>query len=146
MGGEPCRRDRCEATGDRVSTAAKFLPGPGRGTSEAGGGAATGAGAAGLPLHHQPSAGGPPPRAGEELNPRGKLTSHAPLAPLVWFKSGGAADWLFEPKDADDLSAFLADLDPAVPVMALGLGSNMIVRDGGVGGVVIRPRQAVRDG
>jgi len=69
---------------------------------------------------------------------RGKLTAQAPLAPLVWFKSGGAADWLFEPKDADDLAAFLAALDPAVPVMALGLGSNLIVRDGGVPGVVIR--------
>ena len=69
---------------------------------------------------------------------RGKLTPHAPLAPLVWFKSGGAAAWLFEPKDADDLSGFLRDLDPAVPVLALGLGSNLIVRDGGFPGVVIR--------
>ena len=62
----------------------------------------------------------------------GKLTADAPLAPLVWFKSGGAAEWLFEPKDVDDLQGFLAELDPAVPVMALGLGSNLIVRDGGV--------------
>jgi UDP-N-acetylmuramate dehydrogenase len=68
----------------------------------------------------------------------GRLTGQAPLAPLVWFKSGGAAEWLFEPKDADDLSAFLADLDPGVSVMGLGLGSNMIVRDGGVPGVVVR--------
>ena len=68
----------------------------------------------------------------------GRLTEQAPLAPLVWFKSGGAAEWLFEPKDADDLSAFLADLDPQVPVMGLGLGSNMIVRDSGVPGVVVR--------
>jgi UDP-N-acetylmuramate dehydrogenase len=69
---------------------------------------------------------------------RGRLTRAAPLAPLVWFKAGGAAEWLFEPADADDLSAFLAALDPAVPVMALGLGSNLIVRDGGVPGVVVR--------
>jgi UDP-N-acetylmuramate dehydrogenase len=69
---------------------------------------------------------------------RGKLTEDAPLAPLVWFKSGGAAQWLFEPADAEDLAAFLAALDPAVPVMGLGLGSNMIVRDGGVPGVVVR--------
>lgn len=69
---------------------------------------------------------------------RGKLTSDAPLAPLVWFKSGGPAEWLFEPKDADDLAGFLRDLDPAVPVMGLGLGSNLIVRDGGVRGVVVR--------
>ena len=69
---------------------------------------------------------------------RGRVTERAPLAPLVWFKSGGAAERLFEPADADDLAAFLADLDPTVPVMALGLGSNLIVRDGGVPGVVVR--------
>jgi UDP-N-acetylmuramate dehydrogenase len=68
----------------------------------------------------------------------GKLTPNAPLAPLVWFKSGGAAEWLFEPKDANDLQGFIRDLDPATPVMALGLGSNLIVRDGGVPGVVVR--------
>ncbi|MBX9729311.1 MAG: UDP-N-acetylmuramate dehydrogenase [Sphingopyxis sp.] len=69
---------------------------------------------------------------------RGRLTAKAPLAPLVWFKSGGAAEWLFEPQDANDLADFLAALDPSVPVMALGLGSNLIVRDGGVSGVVVR--------
>lgn len=69
---------------------------------------------------------------------RGRLTADAPLAPLVWFKSGGNAQWLFEPADADDLADFLAGLDPEVPVMALGLGSNLIVRDGGVPGVVVR--------
>jgi UDP-N-acetylmuramate dehydrogenase len=69
---------------------------------------------------------------------RGKLTADAPLAPLVWFKSGGRAEWLFEPADAADLTHFLRELDPAVPVMALGLGSNLIVRDGGVSGVVVR--------
>jgi UDP-N-acetylmuramate dehydrogenase len=69
---------------------------------------------------------------------RGKLTPDAPLAPLVWFKSGGKAEWLFEPKDEEDLVQFLSGLDPDVPVMALGLGSNLIVRDGGVRGVVVR--------
>lgn len=69
---------------------------------------------------------------------RGKLTPDAPLAPLVWFKAGGHAQWLFEPRDLVDLQDFLRGLDPAVPVMALGLGSNMIVRDGGVPGVVVR--------
>ncbi|TKD52077.1 UDP-N-acetylmuramate dehydrogenase [Sphingomonas baiyangensis] len=69
---------------------------------------------------------------------RGRLTANAPLAPLVWFKTGGAAEWLFEPADADDLADFLARLDADVPVMALGLGSNLIVRDGGVPGVVVR--------
>jgi UDP-N-acetylmuramate dehydrogenase len=68
----------------------------------------------------------------------GKLTPDAPLAPLVWFKSGGAAQWLFEPKDIEDLCSFLRALDPSVPVMALGLGSNLIIRDGGVPGVVVR--------
>lgn len=69
---------------------------------------------------------------------RGKLTANAPLAPLVWFKSGGRADWLFEPKDSDDLADFLSRLPDDIPVMPLGLGSNMIVRDGGVEGVVVR--------
>jgi len=69
---------------------------------------------------------------------RGKLTADAPLAPLVWLKSGGRAEWLFEPKDVEDLQELLAGLDPDVPVMALGLGSNLIVRDGGVSGVVVR--------
>jgi UDP-N-acetylmuramate dehydrogenase len=69
---------------------------------------------------------------------RGRLTANAPLAPLVWFKSGGRAEWLFEPKDEQDLIDFLRELDPEVPVMALGLGSNLIVRDGGVPGVVVR--------
>ncbi|MGE4429362.1 MAG: UDP-N-acetylmuramate dehydrogenase [Sphingobium sp.] len=69
---------------------------------------------------------------------RGKLTAQAPLAPLVWFKSGGPAQWLFEPADDEDLQDFLRGLPADVPVMALGLGSNLIVRDGGVPGVVIR--------
>ena len=69
---------------------------------------------------------------------RGRVTPDAPLAPLVWFKSGGTAEWLLEPADEEDLAAFLRGLDPDVPVMALGLGSNLIVRDGGVPGVVVR--------
>jgi UDP-N-acetylmuramate dehydrogenase len=69
---------------------------------------------------------------------RGKVTQGAQLAPLVWFKSGGPAEWLFEPADVKDLADFLSVLDPSVPVMALGLGSNLIVRDGGVAGVVVR--------
>ncbi|HEX5644293.1 MAG TPA: UDP-N-acetylmuramate dehydrogenase [Erythrobacter sp.] len=69
---------------------------------------------------------------------RGKLTPDAPLAKLVWFKTGGKADWLFEPADLDDLRQFLAALGGSLPVMPLGLGSNLIVRDGGVPGVVVR--------
>ncbi len=77
-------------------------------------------------------------RAGLDFQARGKLTLDAPLAPLVWFKSGGTAEWLFEPADVADLQDFLRALEPETPVMALGLGSNLIVRDGGVAGVVVR--------
>lgn len=68
----------------------------------------------------------------------GKLTKDAPLAKHVWFKSGGEADWLFEPASVEDLMNFLSQLEPGMPVMALGLGSNLIIRDGGVPGVVVR--------
>ena len=69
---------------------------------------------------------------------RGRLTQDAPLAPLVWFKSGGVAETLFEPADTADLQSFIRDLDSATPVWPLGLGSNLIVRDGGVCGVTVR--------
>jgi UDP-N-acetylmuramate dehydrogenase len=88
-----------------------------------------------------------PPRLTPDMV-RGKLTENAPLAPLVWFKSGGAADWLFEPADLADLVDFLSGLNGTSQVMALGLGSNLIVRDGGVPGVVVRLGKAfgkVRD-
>ncbi len=70
--------------------------------------------------------------------PRGRVTSNAALAPLTWFKTGGAAAVLFEPADVRDLAEFLQDLSPGYPVLPLGLGSNLIVRDGGYAGVVIR--------
>jgi len=60
------------------------------------------------------------------------------LADFIWFRTGGPAEWLVRPKDVADLSGFLAALDPAVPVMPVGVGSNLIVRDGGVPGVVVR--------
>jgi UDP-N-acetylmuramate dehydrogenase len=69
---------------------------------------------------------------------RGKLLRDEPLAPLTWLRVGGPADVLFLPEDADDLAAFLAGLDPAVPVTVVGVGSNLLVRDGGAEGVVIR--------
>ncbi|MFZ4381703.1 MAG: UDP-N-acetylmuramate dehydrogenase [Sandarakinorhabdus sp.] len=72
------------------------------------------------------------------MTPRGKLSANAPLAPLLWFKAGGPADWLFEPADVADLCDILARLPAETPVLALGLGSNLIVRDGGVAGVVVR--------
>lgn len=69
---------------------------------------------------------------------RGKLLLNEALAPFTWLRVGGPADVLFLPEDEDDLAAFLKALDPAVPVMAIGVGSNLLVRDGGVEGVVIR--------
>ena len=69
---------------------------------------------------------------------RGTLTPNRPLADLTWLRVGGPADWLFQPADAADLAAFLAALPADVPVFAMGVGSNLIVRDGGLRGVVIR--------
>ena len=69
---------------------------------------------------------------------RGKLLLNEALAPFTWLRVGGPADVLFLPEDEDDLAAFLKGLDPSVPVMAIGVGSNLLVRDGGVEGVVIR--------
>ncbi|MEW4466393.1 UDP-N-acetylmuramate dehydrogenase [Parasphingorhabdus sp. JC815] len=74
----------------------------------------------------------------ETTETRGKLTGSAPLAPLVWFKSGGSAEWLFEPADVSDLQNFLRNLSADVDVWPLGLGSNLIVRDGGKRGVTVR--------
>ncbi|AVO36714.1 UDP-N-acetylmuramate dehydrogenase [Pukyongiella litopenaei] len=77
--------------------------------------------------------------AGPDLpRPRGRLTPDRVLADLIWLRVGGPADWLFQPADIDDLAAFLRDLDPAVPVFPIGVGSNLIVRDGGLRAVVIR--------
>ena len=70
--------------------------------------------------------------------PRGPLTPHRPLADLTWLRVGGPADWLFQPADPDDLSEFLRNLDPAIPTFTMGVGSNLIIRDGGIRGVVIR--------
>lgn len=69
---------------------------------------------------------------------RGTLTAQRSLADLTWMRVGGPADVLFQPADIEDLSAFLAALDPSVPVFPMGVGSNLIVRDGGIRGVVIR--------
>jgi UDP-N-acetylmuramate dehydrogenase len=69
---------------------------------------------------------------------RGKLLLNEPLGPYTWFRVGGAVDALFIPADADDLADFLKALPESVPVTIIGVGSNLIVRDGGVEGVVIR--------
>jgi UDP-N-acetylmuramate dehydrogenase len=76
----------------------------------------------------------------DKLSPngiRGRIAKNAPLAPLVWFKTGGLTDQLFEPADVADLQDFLR-ANPDGPVWPLGLGSNLIVRDGGVRGVTVR--------
>jgi UDP-N-acetylmuramate dehydrogenase len=69
---------------------------------------------------------------------RGRVTEGAALAPFTWFRVGGPAEFLFQPADADDLALFLRSIDPAMPVIVVGVGSNLLVRDGGVPGVVIR--------
>ena len=73
---------------------------------------------------------------------RGRVTSDAPLAPYTWFRAGGAAEVLFVPADADDLADFLANKPDDVPVTIIGIGSNLLVRDGGIDGVVIRLARA----
>jgi UDP-N-acetylmuramate dehydrogenase len=69
---------------------------------------------------------------------RGRLTANQELAPFTWFRVGGAAQLLFTPADEADLSYFLVHLADEIPVTVVGLGSNLIVRDGGVPGAVIR--------
>jgi len=69
---------------------------------------------------------------------RGKLEANAPTAPLSWFRTGGPAQVLFTPVDESDLAYFLSRLDRRVPILVVGLGSNLLIRDGGWEGVVIR--------
>jgi len=69
---------------------------------------------------------------------RGRVTPDAPLAPYTWFRVGGPAELLFRPADAEDLATFLAALPSEVPVTMIGAGSNLLVRDGGIPGAVIR--------
>ncbi len=70
--------------------------------------------------------------------PRGKLTENRPLNDLTWLRVGGPADYLFQPADLEDLRSFLRTLPADVPVFPMGVGSNLIVRDGGLRAVVIR--------
>lgn len=80
-----------------------------------------------------------PQRVIERLPPvRGRLRETAPLAAVTWFRVGGPAEVMFRPADADDLAAFLRDCPLDVPLTVIGVGSNLLVRDGGVPGVVIR--------
>lgn len=78
-------------------------------------------------------------RLAQHLPPvRGRLTPGRALADLTWLRVGGPAEVLFQPADADDLAAFLADCPAEIPVTPIGVGSNLLVRDGGVPGVVVR--------
>jgi UDP-N-acetylmuramate dehydrogenase len=76
---------------------------------------------------------------------RGRLLANEPLAPLTWFRVGGPAQVLFMPEDEADLAYLLSNLAANVPVTVIGLGSNLIVRDGGVPGVVIRLGRGFND-
>jgi UDP-N-acetylmuramate dehydrogenase len=76
---------------------------------------------------------------------RGRLMPNAPLADLTWFKTGGPAEVLFMPADEADLAHFMLHTPPEVPVYVIGVGSNLLVRDGGVPGVVIRMGRGFND-
>jgi UDP-N-acetylmuramate dehydrogenase len=74
---------------------------------------------------------------------RGTIAHQGSLADFIWFRTGGPAEWLVRPDDVQSLAAFMAGLDPEVPVLPVGVGSNLIVRDGGVPGVVVRLPKAM---
>ena len=80
-----------------------------------------------------------------DIKVRGRLTPDYDLSKLTWLRVGGPADWVFMPADADDLAAFLRALPGDVPVFPMGVGSNLIVRDGGLRAVVIRLPRAFAD-
>ena len=69
---------------------------------------------------------------------RGRLKAETPLKDLTWFRAGGPAEVLYSPADEGDLAYFLSEVPAAIPVTVIGLGSNLLVRDGGIEGVVIR--------
>src|SRR5436190_10508348 len=69
---------------------------------------------------------------------RGRLVANADMAPLTWFRAGGRAQVLFTPADESDLAYFLSQLPHEIAVHPVGVGSNLIVRDGGVAGVIVR--------
>jgi UDP-N-acetylmuramate dehydrogenase len=73
----------------------------------------------------------------------GTAVHEGSLADFIWFRTGGPAEWLVRPQDVHDLAVFLAGLDPETPVLPVGVGSNLIVRDGGVPGVVVRLPKAM---
>jgi UDP-N-acetylmuramate dehydrogenase len=74
---------------------------------------------------------------------KGSAEHRGSLADFIWFRTGGPAEWLVRPESADDLASFMVGLDPEIPVLPVGVGSNLIVRDGGVPGVVVRLPKAM---
>ncbi len=76
---------------------------------------------------------------------RGTLTAQKPMSGLSWLRVGGPADWLYQPADVDDLVAFLRAIPADLSVMPIGVGSNMIIRDGGIDGAVVRLGRGFND-
>lgn len=76
---------------------------------------------------------------------RGRMNEAAPLAPQTWFRVGGPAEYLVRPADVEDLCAFLKDLPLEVPLTVIGAASNLIIRDGGINGVVIKLARGFSD-
>jgi len=74
---------------------------------------------------------------------RGTAEHQGSLADFIWFRTGGPAEWLVRPESVQDLASFMAGLDPDTPVLPVGVGSNLVVRDGGVPGVVVRLPKAM---
>lgn len=86
------------------------------------------------------------PRLIDRLPPvRGKLTENAPVSGITWFRTGGPAEVLFQPADREDLIDFISALEPSIERTVLGLGSNALIRDGGLAGVVIHLGKALGD-
>jgi UDP-N-acetylmuramate dehydrogenase len=69
---------------------------------------------------------------------RGRLTPNAEMDKVTWFRAGGPAEVMFQPADEEDLAQFLANVPEEFPVMPVGIGSNLLVRDGGIAGFVVR--------
>ncbi len=85
-----------------------------------------------------PAATRPPPLIDRLPPVRGRLTADAAIGPMTWFRVGGPAEVLFRPADLEDLAGFLAKLPGEVPVTVIGVGSNLLVRDGGIPGITVR--------
>ena len=126
-----------------MSGSAQILPVRGEVAAQGadGGGSPRATPSADSPLHHRASAAVPLPVNGEDL--RGSLTPNGSLADFIWFRTGGPAEWLYRPADAAELSALVRELPDYTPVLPIGVGSNLIVRDGGVPGVVVRLPKAM---